>query len=117
MVSPPARSLALRPRLGVQGRRHKVKRRGATRQARAPAHWVSGGGLRDFLQGGLDVLSGGDIALAMFRNVAASTGPLSGALFIGGAAAIGCADEAGVRSSRDAITIPTASEATMIKNE
>ena len=28
-----------------------------------------------------------------------------------------CADEAGVRSSREAITIPTASEATMIKNE
>ena len=59
----------------------------------------------------------GDIALAMLRNVLASTGPLSGALFIGGAAIVVCADEAGVRSSRDAITIPTASEATMIRNE
>ena len=28
-----------------------------------------------------------------------------------------CADEAGVSSSREAITMPTASEATMIKNE
>ena len=60
----------------------------------------------------------GDTALAMLRNVLASTGPLSGALFMGGAAmAVDCADEAGVRSSREAITIPTASEATMIKNE
>ena len=60
----------------------------------------------------------GDIALAMLRNVPASTGPLSGALFIGGAAtAADWADEDGVRSSREAITIPTASEATMIKNE
>jgi hypothetical protein len=37
---------------------------------------------------------------------------------MGGAAAMVLwADEAGVKSSRDAITIPTASEATMIKNE
>ena len=45
-------------------------------------------------------------------------GHLLGALFIGGAAtAADWADEDGVRSSREAITIPTASEATMIKNE
>ena len=60
----------------------------------------------------------GDTVLAMFRKVLASTGPLSGALFIGGAATIvDCADEAGVNSSREAITIPTASEATMINKE
>ena len=59
----------------------------------------------------------GDIALAMLRKVLASTGPLSGALFMGGAATVDWADEAGVRSSREAITMPTASEATMIKNE
>ena len=53
----------------------------------------------------------------MLRKVPASTGPLSGALFMGGAAIVDCADEAGVRSRREAITIPTASEATMIKNE
>ena len=35
--------------------------------------------------------------------------PVSGALFIGGTASV-CADEAGVRSSRDAITMPTASD-------
>ena len=58
----------------------------------------------------------GLIALAMLRKVLASTGPLSGALFIGGAAMV-CADDVGDRSSREAITIPTASEATAISNE
>ena len=58
----------------------------------------------------------GLIALAMVRNVPASTGPLNGALFMGGGAMV-CADEAGVRSSREAMTIPTASDATMIRNE
>ena len=53
----------------------------------------------------------GDTALAMFRNVVASTGPASGALFIGGATTV-CADEAGDKSRRDAMTMPTASEAT-----
>ena len=55
----------------------------------------------------------GLIALAMLRNVEASTAPLSGALFIGGTA-IDWADEVGDRSSRDAITMPTASDATAI---
>ncbi len=60
----------------------------------------------------------GDTVLAMLRNVLASTGPLSGALFMGGGAmAVVCADEDGVSSRREAITIPTASEATMINNE
>ena len=54
-------------------------------------------------------------ALAMFRNVAASTGPESGALFIGGAASV-CADESGDKSSRDAMTMPTASDATARSN-
>jgi hypothetical protein len=57
----------------------------------------------------------GDTALAMLRKVVASTGPLSGALFIGGAVTV-CADEAGERSRRDAMTIPTASEATAISS-
>ena len=39
-----------------------------------------------------------------------------GALFIGGAATI-CAEELGVRSSREAITMPTASDATAIGSE
>ncbi len=56
----------------------------------------------------------GDCALAMLRKVSArSSAPVIGALFIGGIAIV-CADEAGVRSSRDAITMPTASEATAI---
>ena len=38
-----------------------------------------------------------------------------GALFIGGTAIV-CAEEAGVRSSRDAITMPTASDATAISS-
>ena len=57
----------------------------------------------------------GVAAFAMLRNVCASSGPVIGALFIGGTAIV-CADEAGVRSSRDAITMPTASEATAISS-
>ena len=53
----------------------------------------------------------GICALAMLRNVVASIGPPSGVLFIAGIATI-WADEAGVRSSREAITMPTASDAT-----
>ena len=50
----------------------------------------------------------------MLRNVVASIGPPSGALLIAGTATV-CADEDGVRSSRDAITMPTASDATAIR--
>ena len=64
----------------------------------------------------LGLTTAGLMALAMFRKVAASTGPLSGALFMGGAAMV-CADEAGVKSRREAMTIPTASDATMIRSE
>ena len=39
------------------------------------------------------------------------SGPVSGALFAAGTAIV-CADDSGDRSRRDAITIPTASEAT-----
>ena len=49
----------------------------------------------------------------MFRNVVASIGPLSGALLMAGTATV-CAEEEGVRSSRDEITIPTAMPATAI---
>ena len=48
----------------------------------------------------------------MLRNVCASIAPVSGALFIGGTAIVVCAEDAGVRSKRDASTMPTASEAT-----
>jgi hypothetical protein len=50
----------------------------------------------------------------MFLNVVASIGPLNGALLDAGTLTV-CAPDAGVRSSRDAITMPTASEATAIK--
>jgi len=49
---------------------------------------------------------------ATFRNVCASSGPLTGALFIGGMAMV-WAEDVGDRSSRDAITMPTNSEATI----
>ncbi len=52
----------------------------------------------------------GDCALAMFRKVVASTGPLSGALLVDGIARV-CADEVGDRSSREAMTMPTTSDA------
>jgi len=52
---------------------------------------------------------------AMSRNVVAVSGPVMGVLFIGGAASV-CATDSGERSSRDAITIPTASEATAINS-
>ena len=50
-------------------------------------------------------------AFAMLRNVSAFSAPVSGALFIGGTAIV-CADEVGARSRRDAMTMPTASDAT-----
>ena len=56
----------------------------------------------------------GDCALAMFRNVVASTGPLSGALFVAGIASV-CADDVGERSSREAMTMPTTSDAMAIR--
>ena len=55
----------------------------------------------------------GDCAFAMLRNVWASIGPPIGALFIVGTAIV-CAEEAGVRSSRDAITSATANDATAV---
>ena len=56
----------------------------------------------------------GDCALAMLRNVVASTGPLSGALLVAGIARV-CADDVGERSSREAMTMPTTSEAMAIR--
>ncbi len=58
----------------------------------------------------------GETAFAIVRNVEASTGPLSGALFAGSVASVDCADEAGDRSNREAMTMPTASEATAISS-
>ena len=52
----------------------------------------------------------GACAFAMLRKVSADSGPVSGALFIGGTAIV-CADEVGVRSSREAMTMPTAIDA------
>jgi len=52
--------------------------------------------------------------LAIVRNVVASTGPASGALFIGGTFIV-CADDSEERSSREASTMPTASDATAIR--
>ena len=54
----------------------------------------------------------GLIALAMVRKVAASTGPLSGALFGRRRRRRVCADEVGDSSSREAMTMPTATDAT-----
>jgi len=48
----------------------------------------------------------GDTALAISRNVAAVSGPLSGALFMGGAAIV-WAEVAELKSSRDEMTSPT----------
>ena len=55
----------------------------------------------------------GDCAFAMLRKVWASIGPPIGALFIDGTAIV-CADEAGVNSSRDAMTSATANDATEV---
>ena len=52
---------------------------------------------------------------AMPRNVPASTGPDSGALFIGGGADSACASDRGARSRREASTMPMASETTAIR--
>ena len=49
---------------------------------------------------------------ATLRKVCASSAPVTGVLFIGGALIV-CAEERGARSSRDAITMPTNSEATI----
>ena len=57
----------------------------------------------------------GDCAFAMLRKVDASIAPVSGALFIGGTSIV-CALDAGVRPSRDVITIVTAIEARAIKS-
>ena len=53
----------------------------------------------------------GETVLAMFRNVWASTGPDSGALLAAGTARV-CAADSGDKSIRDAMTMPTATEAT-----
>ena len=55
----------------------------------------------------------GACAFAMFRKVSADNCPVRGALFIGGTAIV-CADDVGDRSSRDAMTMPTAMEASTI---
>ena len=55
----------------------------------------------------------GACAFAMFRKVSALRGPVSGALFIGGTA-IDCAEDVGDRSRRDAMTMPTATDAITI---
>ncbi len=57
----------------------------------------------------------GETVFAMSRNVVAVSGPVSGALFIGGAATV-CAADSGDSPSRDAITIPTASDAIAISS-
>ena len=53
-------------------------------------------------------------ALAMLRNVCASIGPFSAAVFAAGTLTV-CADEACGRPHCDAITIPTAIEAMAIR--
>ena len=55
----------------------------------------------------------GDCAFAIVRKVVASTGPLSGALLVAGIASV-CAEDAGDRSSREAMTMPTTSDAMAI---
>ena len=57
----------------------------------------------------------GCCALATFRKVWASSGPVTGALFIAGAVSV-WADDIGVKSKRDAITMPTASDDTAISS-
>jgi hypothetical protein len=52
---------------------------------------------------------------AMSRNVVAVTGPLSGVLFIAGAATV-CADDSGDRPSLDAITKAAAADVTAMSN-
>jgi hypothetical protein len=56
----------------------------------------------------------GDCAFAIVRNVVASTGPPRGALLVDGIARV-CADDVGERSSREAMTIPTTSDAMAIR--
>jgi hypothetical protein len=56
----------------------------------------------------------GAFVFAMFRKVVASMGPLSGALLVGGTETV-CADEAGVRSSREVMTTVTAMVASAIR--
>ena len=53
----------------------------------------------------------GETSRAMVRNVVASMLPAIGALLAGGAAVTGCAEEVGDRSSREASTMPIATEA------
>ena len=57
----------------------------------------------------------GDCALATFRNVCASSAPVSGALFIGGAVKV-CAEDCDAMSRRDAITSATANDDTAIRS-
>jgi hypothetical protein len=57
----------------------------------------------------------GDTALAMSRKVFADSGPVSGALFMGGAATV-CAADSGDMPRREAMTSPTASDAIAISS-
>ena len=56
----------------------------------------------------------GITVFAMSRNVVAVSGPVSGALFIGGAATV-CADDSGDRPSRDAMTSAAAADVIAIE--
>jgi hypothetical protein len=56
----------------------------------------------------------GDTVFAMSRKVVAVSGPVIGALFIGGATV--CAEDSGDKPRRDAITSPTASDAIAISS-
>jgi hypothetical protein len=53
----------------------------------------------------------GETVLAIVRNVRASTGPEIGVELAAGTAIV-CAEDSGDKSRREAITMPTASEAT-----
>jgi hypothetical protein len=57
----------------------------------------------------------GVCAFAMSRKVEKLTAPVSGAWFAAGTAIV-CADDSGDRSRREAITMPTASEATAMSS-
>jgi hypothetical protein len=58
----------------------------------------------------------GDASLAMSRKVEAEMGPVSGALFIGGAATV-WALEVGAMSRRDAMIMPTSTDISTIGSE
>jgi hypothetical protein len=57
----------------------------------------------------------GVCALAISRKVPSVMAPLSGAWFAAGTGIV-CAEDSGDRSRREAITMPTASEATAMRS-